>query len=44
MTYGDPAWRGWKWVRNDEESRPFIEADRAWLEEPYRPRAVQGHD
>jgi aryl-alcohol dehydrogenase-like predicted oxidoreductase len=20
------------------------EADRAWLEEPYRPRAVQGHD
>jgi aryl-alcohol dehydrogenase-like predicted oxidoreductase len=24
MTYGDPAWRGWKWVRNEEESRPFI--------------------
>lgn len=24
MTYGDPSWRGWKWVRNEEESRPFI--------------------
>jgi len=24
MSFGDPAWRGWTWVRNEEESRPFV--------------------
>lgn len=24
MTYGDPSWRDWEWVRNEAESRPLI--------------------
>lgn len=26
MSYGNPEWNNWHWVRNEEESRPFIKA------------------
>ena len=24
MSYGDPQWRGWNWVKDEAESRPFL--------------------
>lgn len=24
MSYGDPTWRGWSWVKDETESRPFL--------------------
>jgi aryl-alcohol dehydrogenase-like predicted oxidoreductase len=24
MSYGDPSWRGWSWVKDEAESRPFL--------------------
>jgi aryl-alcohol dehydrogenase-like predicted oxidoreductase len=24
MSYGDPTWRGWSWVKDEAESRPFL--------------------
>ncbi len=24
MSYGDPSWRGWSWVKDEADSRPFL--------------------